>query len=240
MCAIWFSHIRDFLIECWLNLYVRIMSVYIEKLRKEWATWACGAWIGFVIQANYGQEFLFLNEGVTGVSILNEGVTRVSTPNGTAGVTGVSTPNGESYGSFYSWWREFLLWASLPFLTLDLLRMAVPALLLGYKIKGRQHLVSCLSYVRSTSTFPLRPSLPVLVPASTGYRESRPPKPSFASSSARVKTDNQVFGERLRDRSIVQQPHILPGVRGGNGKIGAATSLRCIEWDDYFNIRYVD
>jgi hypothetical protein len=45
-----------------------------------------------VIQANYGQEFLFLNVGVTGVS----------TPNGMAGVMGVSTSNGKSYGSFHS------------------------------------------------------------------------------------------------------------------------------------------
>ena len=50
-------------------------------------------------------------------------------------------------------------------------------------------------------------------------RESRPPKPApFVSSSARVKTGNQVFGERLRDCSIVRQPHLLPGVRGGGGR----------------------
>ena len=45
-----------------------------------------------VIPANYGQEFVLLNEGVI----------RVSAPNGVTGVTGVSTPNGENYGSFHS------------------------------------------------------------------------------------------------------------------------------------------
>ena len=52
-----------------------------------------------------------------------------------------------------------------------------------------------------------------------GNRESMPPKPMlFVSSSAQVKIGNQVFGERLCDCSIVQQPHLLPGVRGGSGR----------------------
>ena len=33
-----------------------------------------------------------------------------------------------------------------------------------------------------------------------------------------MKTDNQVFGERLSDCSIIQQPHLLPGVHGGSGR----------------------
>jgi hypothetical protein len=199
-----------FLIECWLDLYVRTMSVYIEKLRKEWATWACSAWIGFVIQANYGQEFLFLNEIVTGDSA----------PDGMTWVTGVYTPNGESNGSFRSWWREFLLWVSLPFLTLDLLRMVVPALLLGYKDKSKTTF-SLLSLLRALDIHAyVVAKSSRLSSCKHGNRENRPPKPaSFVSSSARIKTHNQVFGEWLRDCSIVQQPHPLPGIRGDSRRL---------------------
>ena len=94
----------------------------------------------------------------------------------------------------------------------------MPALLLGYKIKARQHLVSSLLCALDIHTSAAAKSSR---PGSCkhGNRESRPPKPApFVSSSARVKTGNQVFGERLRDCSIVQQPHLLPGVCGGSGR----------------------
>ena len=70
-------------------------------------------------------------------------------------------------------------------------------------------------------------------------RESRPPKPApFASSSARVKNGNQVFGERLHAtaRSFV----LLPATSRRLGVIDTATLLHGIERDDYIDNRYVN
>ena len=98
-----------------------------------------------------------------------------------ARITGASTHDDESL-------------ASLSLLTLHLLWMVVPALLLGYKIKARQHLVS-LSLLRALdihASAAAKSSHPGS--CEHGNREGRPPKPvPFVSSSARVKTDNQVF-----------------------------------------------
>jgi hypothetical protein len=80
---------------------------------------------------------------------------------------------------------------SLPFLTLDLLRMVVPTLLLGYKDKSKTTF-SLLSLLRALDihAYVVAKSSP---PGSCehGNRESRPPKLApFVSASARVKTGN--------------------------------------------------
>ena len=142
--------------------------------------------------------------------------------------TGVSTPNGESYGSFRSWWREFLLWLSLPLLNLDLLRLAlVPALLLGYKIKARP--ASTFSQSRAQDIH-VSAAAKLSHPGSyeLGNRESRASKLCHPSV--------HLLG-RLRDCSIDRSTTLSSSRRR---QIGTATSLQFIERDDNDNMGYVN